>query len=92
MGAAILSRVFSRRTPPPLRPTRYPRAAAASAAVASARHVAALGMGMWTESDASLDLHVLPLLLVAKAACAATWSVSMGGSAGVCQGIPLLGR
>eukprot|EP00959_Pyramimonas_sp_CCMP1952_P156252 3267996-Pyramimonas_sp.AAC.1 len=82
MGAAILSGVLRRRTPPPSRPTRYPKAAAASAAVAKARQVAALGMGMWTESDASLDLQVLPLMLAANAARAATRSASMGESAG----------
>eukprot|EP00959_Pyramimonas_sp_CCMP1952_P402646 8437389-Pyramimonas_sp.AAC.1 len=68
MGAATLSGVFSRRTPPPLRPALYPRAAAASAAVVRAIQVAAEETGMCTESDASLDLQVLPLLLAAEAA------------------------
>eukprot|EP00959_Pyramimonas_sp_CCMP1952_P142599 2985577-Pyramimonas_sp.AAC.1 len=67
MGAAILSGVFSGRIPPPLRPALHPRAAAASAAVASAMQVAALDTGMCTESDASLDLQVLPLVPPAKA-------------------------
>eukprot|EP00959_Pyramimonas_sp_CCMP1952_P396312 8303568-Pyramimonas_sp.AAC.1 len=67
MGAAIISRVFRKRIPPALRPALHPRAAAASAAVASAMQVAALDTGMCTESDASLDIQVLPLLSHARA-------------------------
>eukprot|EP00959_Pyramimonas_sp_CCMP1952_P346031 7247000-Pyramimonas_sp.AAC.1 len=77
MGAATLSGVFSKKILPPLRPALYPRAAAASAAVVRAMQVAAEEIGRCAESVASLDLQVLPLLLVAKAVRAATWRVSM---------------
>eukprot|EP00959_Pyramimonas_sp_CCMP1952_P153781 3217367-Pyramimonas_sp.AAC.1 len=44
---------------------------------------AALDTGMCTESDASLDLQVLPQLSAARAVCAATCRASMWGSFGV---------
>eukprot|EP00959_Pyramimonas_sp_CCMP1952_P184153 3850901-Pyramimonas_sp.AAC.1 len=82
MGAKILSGVFRRSKPPPFKPTLHPNAAAASEATEWARHVAVLRMGMWTESEVSLVLHVHPLTVCDQGGLRS--SSSRGWSSGPC--------
>eukprot|EP00959_Pyramimonas_sp_CCMP1952_P288047 6023864-Pyramimonas_sp.AAC.1 len=57
-----------------------------------ARQMALFSTGTCTESDASLDLYVHPLLFVISDCCAATCSCSMGRSLSVCRSVGLAGR